>query len=410
MKGSLAFVHGTGVRDISTSMHQIRAGVHRWIDLTPAQVHGVEWGVAVGPPDLDVSPALPADTATRALSAEPTDAERTAALWNLLITDPSLELRLLASSAPRGELLVVIGADPPSVVLQERLGALTLPPELLTRTGVSRAMLEAAAHEVSSDPALDGAATALGEEGRSEAASAAARSVTARLLASCTERKWESARALCLNGSVREELTDAVTSELAPGTTRGIVTSALAGLLGPLVARTATRVAVSRRNQFMDPVTDFIRDVAFYVRNGERVRRFIAEALAPLPRPVVVLAHSLGGIAAVDLLSRPDPQAPSPADVSLLVTVGSQAPLLYLMDALTVLHPGGAAVPFSPWLNLYNRNDLLSFCAARVFCNATRIEDVEVEAGVPFPAAHSAYWSVDEVFRNIAERWPTDTR
>ncbi len=409
MKGSLVFVHGTGVRDISESMRLIRAGASRWVGLRAPQVYGVEWGLAVGPQDLDVSPALPADTTTRALSDDPTDAEQSAALWNLLITDPSLELRMLAAPSPQGELAVVIGADPPAVALQRRLAAVELPEEVLVRAGVTRLALEAAAHEASRDPALDRAATVLGQSGRGDAARAAARSVTARLLAGCTDRGWDGASALCLVGTVREEFTDALAADLAPGTTKGILTSALADLLGPLVARTATRVAVSRRNQFMDPVTDFIRDVAFYVRNGERVREYLAEAVAPLPRPIVVLAHSLGGIAAVDLLSRPEPHAPNPIDVNLLVTAGSQAPLLYLMDALAMLHPGGGAVPFEPWLNLYNRNDLLSFCAARVFPNATRIEDVEVEAGVPFPAAHSAYWSNDRVFTSIAERWPSGT-
>jgi hypothetical protein len=407
LDGSLVFVHGTGVRDISASMQRIRAGAQQWIGLPPQQVHGLEWGLAVGPTDLDVRPALPPDVATRALNAEPTDSERGYALWNLLVTDPSLELRLLASSTPPAAVAVVIGADPPALVMQRRLEALEVAADVLVRCGITTAVLQAAAHEVGVDPALLEAATALGVPGEAEVASAAARSITARLLADCGDSGWDAAPALCLVGAVRDEFVDAVTAQLAPGTTRGIVTSALGHLLGPLVARTATRVAVARRESLMDPLSDFIRDVAFYVRNGERVRRFIEQQVAPLPRPVVLLGHSLGGIAAVDMLSRPSGAAPGDGPVDLLVTVGSQAPLLYLMDALATLEPGGQGVPFEPWLNVYNRSDLLSFCASRVFPNATRIWDEEVDAGVPFPASHSAYWMVDRVFQLIADHWPT---
>ena len=64
----------------------------------------------------------------------------------------------------------------------------------------------------------------------------------------------------------------------------------------------------------------------------------------------------------VDLLS----SGSAPA-VDGLVTVGSQAPLFYAIDALEHLRPGAGPEPFTPWLNIYNEADLLSFCAERVF-------------------------------------------
>ena len=41
--------------------------------------------------------------------------------------------------------------------------------------------------------------------------------------------------------------------------------------------------------------------------------------------------------------------------------------------------------PFTPWLNIYNEADLLSFCAERVFPGTGGIRDVAVDAGVRFP-------------------------
>ncbi|MFD8819629.1 hypothetical protein ACFV23_51195, partial [Streptomyces sp. NPDC059627] len=125
-----------------------------------------------------------------------------------------------------------------------------------------------------------------------------------------------------------------------------------------------------------------------------------AAAVQEAEPPVVVLAHSLGGIAALDLLVlRPLPQ------VALLVTVGSQAPFLYELGALPSLEPGcplPAHVP--PWLNVYDRRDLLSYLGAGVFPG--RVRDVALDSRQPFPLSHSAYWSNPELYRVLAEELP----
>ena len=62
-------------------------------------------------------------------------------------------------------------------------------------------------------------------------------------------------------------------------------------------------------------------DVLLYQARGDRIRAFIAKRVATAAESVVLLAHSLGGIAAMDLLAmRPLPS------VRLLVTVGSPRP------------------------------------------------------------------------------------
>ncbi|MCC8242879.1 hypothetical protein [Saccharothrix luteola] len=74
-----------------------------------------------------------------------------------------------------------------------------------------------------------------------------------------------------------------------------------------------------------------------------------------------MVGHSLGGIAVVDLLPLPNPPT-----VVLLVTVGSQSPVLYGVQG---------------------------------------IKDEEADARVPFPESHSAYWEVPRTFELIGEHW-----
>ena len=65
-------------------------------------------------------------------------------------------------------------------------------------------------------------------------------------------------------------------------------------------------------------------DVLHYERNGDRIRAHVRDEIAALAAPRMVLAHSLGGIIAVDALFGPG--APT-IDVALLVTFGSQSPV-----------------------------------------------------------------------------------
>jgi hypothetical protein len=95
------------------------------------------------------------------------------------------------------------------------------------------------------------------------------------------------------------------------------------------------------------------------------------------------------------------------------VTIGSQSPLFFVIDALETLRPGEQRRPFAPWINIYDRNDLLSYLAGRVFAGIKEtgikeICDIEICAGVPFPEAHSAYFYQDETYSLLRDRWPTE--
>lgn len=170
----------------------------------------------------------------------------------------------------------------------------------------------------------------------------------------------------------------------------------LGTFLADLFKRAATRVLRDHRTHFSDMASLPIGDILLYQARGPQIRDFIRAKIAAATPPVTVVAHSLGGIACVDLLALPG--APQ---VARLVTVGSQAPLLYEIGALVSLkRPAPLPPGFPPWLNIYDRNDFLSYTAGRLF---GRVEDFEAESGQPFPDSHSAYLNNEEVWRKIRE-------
>lgn len=188
----------------------------------------------------------------------------------------------------------------------------------------------------------------------------------------------------------------------AAGTDRELIPAG--GLLGHLALQALTSAAVHERVELTEAASDFARNIVFYLRSGARVRRRIDAVLRSLPQdqPVVVLGHSLGGVAAVDLLT--DPQLDRGGlRVDLLVTVGSQAPWLHLLGGPVHDGPDNGGSLAAPWLNIYDERDLLSFCAGRVFTDAPqRVLDVEVSSGKPFPASHTDYFDNPEVYAALA--------
>ncbi|MEQ8974619.1 MAG: hypothetical protein RIE73_30065 [Coleofasciculus sp. C1-SOL-03] len=115
---------------------------------------------------------------------------------------------------------------------------------------------------------------------------------------------------------------------------------------------------------------------------------------------MVLLAHSLGGIACVDLLvQQPLPQ------VELLITVGSQAPFFYEINALYSLEYGEPLPDYFPsWVNIYDLRDFLSYIGANVFPN--KVQDVLVDNKQPFARSHGAYWTNKAVWKAIIPQLP----
>lgn len=403
MTNLIFFVHGTSTRDVSWSMEQIRAGVHRSLGWGPQSVVAVEWGRAVGPQPLKIEPALPR-SGTRSVDEEPSDRASEAAQWALLMADPSLELRVLAEieGRPVGNVGLgsALGQPPAAVTVDARLERLEVDESVLSAAHLRPEVVRSATRRVRADPATRAAAERLGDPDDSDLILAIARTVVARVLLDLESAEGPHGPAR-LDDVRRDELVDAVRVRLSP--TRGLARGLVRNVIAPL----ATRMAVRNRAALMNPFSDFIRDVAFYVQHGDRIRTYIAQQISAHRGDGlrIVLGHSLGGIAAVDLLA--DPSVVAGANglgVDQLVTVGSQAPYLYLLDALHSLSPRlPDRAPFAPWLNVYNEQDLLSFLAAPVFPNQIGIEDAPVDVGVPFPESHSAYWGEPKLYELLAK-------
>lgn len=413
MPGKLLFIHGTETRDVTGAKRQITERAQRILGWSPDQIVALEWGRTVGPPDLDITGALPPEYVTRGLAEELSEAGQMAAMWDLLFADPFVELRLLAVTLGQDSGGIWINSALASEEVQRRLKALSLPPEILDRAKLAEEDVADAAELLSNSHELTDAADHAGDADDRTLVLATARALvalvlTSPLLASANPTGLSPA---AYSGQIRDELVAEVSESLSAGT-RGFAGK----LLGNVLAQIATKVAVAKRGDFMGPVSDFIRDISFYLSHGEEVRKFLTAEIRRHTEnhdpqyggPVVILAHSLGGIAAVDLLSDTSVMGAvgdSQQDrlkVNLLVTIGSQSPLLYLMDSMHSLRPRQLQDrPFEPWLNIYDREDLISFCAERVWPGRPQIQDQPVSSGVPFPMSHSAYLTNDHVYELI---------
>ena len=202
------------------------------------------------------------------------------------------------------------------------------------------------------------------------------------------------------------EVSQALEVRIAEAVLGAAVAAILVGYLGidlgPDLKRWATDVLIPHRARLLREAGIGPAEVILYQRNPDAIRGHVIATLAEAIQrggPVVALGNSLGGVILVDALTQPN--APRP---DLLVTVGSQAPLLATFGALHPLGEPGSGPAFQPWLNIFDRRDLLGFVAGRVWPDQHGITDTEVNLGVGFPDSHGAtYLSNPQVFRAIRE-------
>ncbi|WP_328771685.1 alpha/beta fold hydrolase [Streptomyces sp. NBC_00286] len=398
---TVLFVHGTGVREpsYSNALARVREGVAA---VRPdVRVEPCDWGSALGSYLRAEGASIPGFAAQGGQGPPaPDPRDEAVARWALLYADPFAELELFALTGAgavpssgfvpgpraRGDLLLdgVSGLDARDTVrgawADAGLG------ELLTEaaTAVRGAPAFRRAIVVDGDPA--GALPRL-----------TARALVAYALSRTDRDAGE------VSAKARDELVDCVTDAL--GGDLRVVPEALTAAFR-FSARLfenvlGSRLVVARRTPWSGRSVGFFGDIVRYLVRGEAVRAFVAEAVRAQPGPVVLLGHSLGGIAAFDLLASGvlldgagEQRAGSLPQVEALITVGSQAPLLYELDALPS-RPYGSGLPsgFPRWVNVYDRRDLLSYTASEVF--GSEVTDVEVDNRQPVSAAHSAYWTND---------------
>jgi hypothetical protein len=186
------------------------------------------------------------------------------------------------------------------------------------------------------------------------------------------------------------------------------------GAAGRLIGRGATNLL---RSKLHENAALFLGDVMTYVNErgetaadaGPIATKVIADidaAVSDAPdTPLMIVAHSMGGNIAYDVLShfRPD------LECDLFLTVGSQVGLfeeLCLLAKAKQEHcPDLAKVPALPnvkrWINVFDYNDVLGFAGKKIFDG---IEDFSYSTGKGVVKAHSSYFLTPSFYRRLAGR------
>lgn len=383
-RGSIVYVHGAGDREAEVGDHVARieegigrAGLQldvvasRWGELAGADLSRIE---------LALPPLPPRPTRDATAAPEPAMAELAALASTAQVEDAS------AVPPPVGQRESDVLLD----ICRVRVGAANETIRLVS--GELRPLTEAcrvAAVDVAGSPEYRRARASGVPEGVLVAA--VGRAVAATVAA-------EAGAPADVFDTVHERIAEAVLAAAV-----GTILVGYAGLdVGQDLKRWATDVLLPRRAELIRRAGRGPADVVLYQRNGGAIRQVVARSIADAlarGRPVVALGNSLGGIVLVDTLSRAG--APRP---DLLVTVGTQAPLLATFGALHPIEPGEGAALFTPWVNVHDRRDLLAFVGERVWPGQRGIEDRQVDMGLGFPDSHGAsYLSHPPLYRIIAE-------
>lgn len=402
---TLLFVHGTGVRsdayDVAfDSMQRQMAHFMPGVKLAPCS-----WGDPVGAKLRDEGASVPSYDANRKdpRGGEREVRQREAVRWNLLYQDPLYEIRSMAALRPSdgaegGEddetsALAVspLAAQPVADVLK-RLRNVQFSEQVkepLARAGHELAKLvPVAIRRLEDDPDF---VDALESPGLVDPM--ARRLIVARAFVAAWMNAAIEADLPVFDGDLRDLMYAEVVIALG-GAPKAIVDK-LVSVFAGLVAWVGTPIARRKRTILTDAAFPGAADILLYQSRGEALRDYIAGSLRNLEAPVYILAHSLGGIAAFELLV-----AGTARPVAGLITAGSQAPFLYEMNALKVLEHGTALpASFPPWLNFFDLNDMLSYVGEGVF--PTRVRDVELASRQPFPQSHSAYWTNENLWKEI---------
>ncbi|MEH1912813.1 hypothetical protein [Nostoc sp.] len=389
---TVIFVHGTGIREreYNETFQIIEQKIHA--QRPDIKVAPCLWGV-LGAKFNDNRASVPLENATLALSQGEEDAD--IVLWGQLYRDCLYELRLLSlkpieSGNPFGE--------EPGDVLQSRVASLTPTLELeakLQEAGIAEVFEQAREAVIHSEP-YQKALLTVSESDLSEYYAPIARAVVAQAM--FISEQQEKFPPILTDAQLCDDVVELLTLGL------GEAELGLGGwLLKPLVALAqhgGTSYVRGNRLELTDKISPMPGDILLYQTRGEKIRAFIQEQIAQAEPPVVLIAHSLGGIACVDLLVQQQL-----SQVELLVTVGSQAPFLYEINALYSLEYGQLLPEHFPqWLNIYDLRDFLSYVGNKIFPG--RIQDVPVDSRQPFPRSHGAYWTNAKTWEAIISRLP----
>lgn len=389
---TVIFVHGTGIREreYNETFEVIEQKIHA--QRPDIKVAPCLWG-ALGAKFNENRASVPLEDATLALSPGEEDAE--IVLWEQLYRDPLYELRLFS-------LLPIESGNPfgeqPGDILQSRVASFTLTSELeanLQEAGIAEVFEEAREATIHSEP-YHRALLTVPESDLSEYYIPIVRAIVAQAM--FISEQQEKFPPILTDAQLRDDVVELLT--LALGDAELGLGDWFLKPLVELAQRGGTNYIRGNRLELTDKISPMPGDILLYLTRGEKIREFIKQQIEEAEPPVVLIAHSLGGIACVDLLVQQQL-----SQVELLVTVGSQAPFLYEINALHSLEYGQLLPEHFPeWLNIYDLRDFLSYVGKNIFPD--RVQDVRVDSRQPFPRSHGAYWTNAKTWEAIISRLP----
>ncbi|WGS53320.1 hypothetical protein LFL96_19795 [Paraburkholderia sp. D15] len=377
----VVFVHGTGVRqsDFDTSFELIKSKVktHWGLDASPCY-----WGGELGATLRQRGASIPDYEKAR---DKPRTDELTA--WELLYRDPMFEIRNQVSGPDNGDVIgkqaqcaekvrEALKEGAPADQLEKRVKDVGFAP--IWQTGIDHLF------------AMPGFSDFVNDAGEnSDYERGIARALIALATTSATARGVPAP-----SGKVRDALVEAVVERLG-GKHMG-VGGWVVKKLWPLVQWLGQPYVEKKRGGISDDAMPKLGDILVYQLRGEKISNFIKDNVKACQEPVIVVAHSLGGIASLEMMIDDD----APSNVKALVTVGSQGPLLYELDCLRSLQDGKKFPGvFVPWVNVYDKADFLSYIGEKLLPGS--VVDIQVDNDQPFPEAHSAYWQNDDMWKAL---------
>jgi hypothetical protein len=385
---TILFVHGTGVRKGSylstlTIVQRALDDHDIFCELAPCL-----WGDDLGAksPSRSVPARSPVINDPLALTGD-----QEYARWELLYRDPLFELRLLKNKPNSGEVRTPTalnsGVEFWSRIIQYRPSPRVT--ELLVASGLFDDWGAARSRILVADPTaravIEDASDEIGEP-----VQATARAVLAQIIqnAALDDRPVPTAE--------RRDLMVQALIEDWGANVYGLGTFLLQFAVD-VATSIGTPVVRWRRGELSQASALVFGDILLYQARGGAIRGYIHQCVEAIDDEVVLLAHSLGGVACVDLLiNRALPK------VTRLITIGSQAPMFHELGALWSLEPGTPDLPghFPRWLNVYDPYDFLSYVAAGVFPSG-KVQDHRVDSYQPFPQSHGAYWTDSSMWTTI---------
>ena len=392
---TVIFIHGTGVRgrEYEETFKTIEKKIYA--QRPDVKIERCLWGDKLGTSLLAFGASIPRYDETLALDEE-AEEDKEVLRWEQLYRDPLYELRLLSlkpteersdnpfAESPLDEFRSCVDSFTPSVELQAKLA----------EAGIAEVFNDARKAVIRSN-AYNEAWQNVSAESLGEYSNVISRAIASQAMLICEEQ--EKYPPVLTNAKLRDRVVELLSLDLAEAEL-GLGDWAL-GQIVRLALRIGTNYVVGKRGAVTNKISPMPCDILLYQARGEKIRDFIRETIEKAESPVVLLAHSLGGIACVDLLIEQ-----SLPKVVHLVTVGSQAPFLYEINALCSLE-FCQPLPehFPKWLNIYDLRDFLSYKGGQIF---SKVRDEFVNSKQPFPRSHGAYWEQDKTWEYIMEILP----